>query len=193
MATKADPELQADFIKEVRILHRQKNVDLWFYDESAALGDPTPYLVLAHKGSRPTVPYQGNRLRITMAGAVRPSDGYLFSLLLSTGNTDLFQVFINEFHHHINRKKRNILVLDNASFHHSKSLDWGIIEPKFLPPYSPVLNPIEQLWLRLKKKFFNQWIAKEQNELENRTVKALNYYMDRPEMLVSTCAMSAYL
>lgn len=194
MALKADPRAQAAFIEKVNILQGAKlEPDIWFYDESGVWGDPNPYLVWAPIGSKPTVPYYGGKLKTTIAGAVRPSDGYFFSLILSNGDSDLFQIFLDELNDRINKKKRNIMILDNASFHHAKRLEWGAIESLFLPPYSPVLNPIEELWLQLKKKFFNQYYAKSQEELEERTMLALNHYMDRPEIVKSACAMSAYL
>ena len=37
---------------------------------------------------------------------------------------------------------RLVLVLDNASWYKVKSLNWHHIEPMYLPPYSPDLNPI---------------------------------------------------
>ncbi|MCC6881209.1 MAG: transposase, partial [Verrucomicrobiales bacterium] len=42
------------------------------------------------------------------------------------------------------------LVVDNASWHHSKALDWHHIKPLHLPPYSPDFNPIERLWQHLR-------------------------------------------
>ena len=53
--------------------------------------------------------------------------------------------------------KRTVVVLDNASFHTSKKFKDKIKkwEEKglylfYLPPYSPQLNPIEQLWKFMK-------------------------------------------
>ena len=50
--------------------------------------------------------------------------------------------------------KRQILIMDNTSWHKSKSLDWHHFEPVYLPAYSPDFNPIERLWLRLKADWF---------------------------------------
>jgi transposase len=47
------------------------------------------------------------------------------------------------------------LVLDNATFHRSKITEELVkgagMELLFLPPYSPHLTPIEQLWANLKR------------------------------------------
>ena len=48
-------------------------------------------------------------------------------------------------------------MLDNGAFHKAKSLiiqeNIGLI---FLPPYSPELNPAENIWAILKRKFTNK-------------------------------------
>jgi len=50
-----------------------------------------------------------------------------------------------------------IMVLDNGAFHKAKILqipdNIGLI---FLPPYSPELNPAENIWAILKRKFTNK-------------------------------------
>jgi len=67
-----------------------------------------------------------------------------------------FQLFLNEFSQQ-NLDEFKIMVLDNGAFHKAKSL----VIPKnialvFLPPYSPDLNPAENIWAILKRKFTNK-------------------------------------
>jgi len=50
------------------------------------------------------------------------------------------------------------VVMDNAAFHNKKRL-WKIAERYeinllFLPPYSPEMNPIEQIWKEIRKEGF---------------------------------------
>lgn len=55
------------------------------------------------------------------------------------------------------KKKRILVVLDNARYHHAKIIQpWlddmkDVIELFFLPPYSPDLNAIEMLWKKTRR------------------------------------------
>ncbi len=71
-------------------------------------------------------------------------------------NADNFQVFIDEFSKQ-NKNVFNIMVLDNGAFHKAKSLNMpDNIALLFLPPYSPELNPAENIWEIFKRKFTNK-------------------------------------
>lgn len=54
-------------------------------------------------------------------------------------------------------KKKILLVLDNARYHHAKVLQpWlesvsDLLELCFLPPYSPDINIIERLWKKTRR------------------------------------------
>jgi len=55
------------------------------------------------------------------------------------------------------KRKKILLVLDNARYHHAKILqEWldemsDMLELFFLPPYSPDLNAIEMLWKKTRR------------------------------------------
>jgi transposase len=72
-----------------------------------------------------------------------------------TLNSEKIIAVIDEFVQHI--KKQTILVIDNASVHHSKAFETKITQWQeqdlyvyFLPKYSPELNKIEILWRFIK-------------------------------------------
>lgn len=70
-------------------------------------------------------------------------------------------------------KKRHVVVMDNVPFHLNDNIRRAI-ESKgarliFLPPYSPELNPIEQMWSKLKN-YLRKVSAREPKEFK-RAIK----------------------
>lgn len=69
-----------------------------------------------------------------------------FTLDLPYCNTDMMQLFLNQFSQ-INPGELKITIMDNAAFHHAKKLKIpDNIIPIYIPPYSPELNPAERVW-----------------------------------------------
>lgn len=73
-------------------------------------------------------------------------------------NGDKFINFIeNKLRPHFKNHPRKVLVMDNCSFHHRSDvrqvLENHNISYKFLPPYSPQLNPIEEYFSHLKANY----------------------------------------
>jgi len=183
---KQDEEKRACFVEKLKELKENPEVEIWFQDECGVQGDPKPRRVLARKGSRLRIGYTGRHFKDNVVGAVRPSDGKFFSLIMPFVNTQTFQIFIDEMQKNIGRKKA-VLILDNASWHKARSLNWGRITPIFLPPYSPDFNPIERIWLVLKNSFFSTFFAKTHDELSQRLEFALRYFIFNREVCKSIC------
>ena len=74
------------------------------------------------------------------------------------GSTDaaFFELFIGQLLQHCGRwpEPKSVLVMDNASFHHSDRIKILCAEAGvkllYLPPYSPGFNPIEEFFAELK-------------------------------------------
>lgn len=164
--------------------------ELWFQDESGVEGDPRPRRRWSQPGKPRTVPYLGDHIRQNVIGSVCPQTGALFSLIVDGVDTDVFQFFLNEFALAVPKKegKRQLLIMDNASWHKAAHLDWHHFEPVYLPPYSPDFNPIERLWLRLKADWFWDFIARTNQALTDRLVIALKSFIDNQPKTQSVCA-----
>ena len=169
-------ELRQEFLRQFAEINADSNNLIWFGDEAGFEGDPRPRRIWVKKGSRPKVPYTGNHIRHNVVGAVNPTSGQFFSLVVPHSDSVVFQTFLDEFAKHTSQTdttKKVILILDNASWHKSESLNWHNISPVFLPPYSPDLNPIETIWRVLKERFFTGWVAKTLDQLIDRICHAL--------------------
>ena len=90
------------------------------------------------------------------------SDGeYVGALLDETVNSDWFQLFLWIIKYFLKLRKidtfeDSVIMLDNASYHSSSITKEAIkklgMNVCFLPPYSPVLAPVEQFFKLLKAK-----------------------------------------
>lgn len=111
---------------------------------------------LTAKGIKPITPYQHRFKNFYLFGAYSPINGNHFTLEMPYCNSDCFQIYLNEFAQQ-QPEEFKIIILDNGAFHKTKSLK---LPPNvyllFLPPYSPELNPAEQMWRFIKDKIANK-------------------------------------
>ena len=111
-------------------------------------------------GIRPVVPCQHMREYRYAYGAVEPLTGENCFWIMPKSNTDCMNIFLDnlskQFH-----DDYVVLVCDGASWHKSEGLIIpDNIELFYLPPATPEMNPIEQIWKEIRKigfknEFFN--------------------------------------
>jgi transposase len=184
-------EERKKYQEELRELCGQPNVELWYSDECGVEGDPRPRRRWVQPGKKRTVPYLGDHIRQNVIGAVAPQSGQFFSLIVDGVDRDVFQFFLDEMAKAVPKKEgvRQILILDNASWHRGTRVNWHHFEPKFLPGYSPDFNPIERLWLRLKADWFWDYFAPTPEALTDRLCTALKSFIDQPAKTSSICSI----
>ncbi|MBF0467259.1 MAG: IS630 family transposase [Nitrospirae bacterium] len=185
-----DEEARNAFVKRLQSYLNDGNIDIWYGDEMGVDGDPRPRRRWAQIGEKITVPHNGGHIRANVTGIVCPRTGEFYALEFSHSDSVIFQTFLDYANKDLKpERKRNILILDNASWHKNKTLNWGNFEPIYLPPYSPDLNPIERLWLLIKAEWFTDFIAKTHAELIERLDKALCWAADRTAKNQITCSI----
>jgi len=181
-----DEELREKFLVRLRTLAEDEDVELWYGDETGIDGEPKPRRSWAIKGSKPRVVHNGDHVRLNIVGTVCPRMGEFFAIEASHCDTEVFQVFLDEAAASITpARKRNILILDNASWHKRKKLNWHFFEPLYLPPYSPDFNPIERIWLLMKAEHFTNIHCRSKAALIERADHALCELMDNPTKVAS--------
>ena len=111
--------------------------------------------------------HRGQRYQILPAYA---QDGILLSRIFR-GSTDaaIFEDFIEQLLHHCGKfpEPKSVLIMDNASFHRGDRIDQlcfeAAVKIMYLPPYSPDLNPIEEMFAELKGFIKRNWHIYEEN------------------------------
>jgi DDE superfamily endonuclease len=127
---------------------------VYFADESGFSLDPTvPYGWQPCGKNVAIVPQKSKRRNVF--GLMTRANEFEGYDTIGTIDSDMIIAFIDDFSCQI--KQKTVLVLDNATIHHSKSFLEKIEEWKekdlliwFLPAYSPHLNKIETLWRKIK-------------------------------------------
>ena len=180
-----------EFIPKLLKLLNNPQVDVFFGDESGFEGDPRPRQQWVKRGSRPTQGYYGGHIRANVIGAVDPAYGKLVSLIVPHCDSDVFQVFLDTLAKEVPKQsnRRLCLVLDNASWHKTKRLQWHHIEKVFLPVYSPDLNPIERLWQYLKSHHMAGFITNDGEQLKDKLTESIQDLLDCPDTIKSSCAL----
>lgn len=82
--------------------------------------------------------------RVTLIAAIAPGHGLIHHDVIRGGLTaDLFQDFLSELSSILGPETEAVFVFDNCRSHLNMSTTYASHTIRFLPPYSPYLNPIE--------------------------------------------------
>lgn len=98
----------------------------------------------------PVLLHAPTRKSIALFGAVQIRSGKLVTMTASPFNSEAFAAFLQYLTRHRNRRRRTVLIVDNASYHHLPACPKRL-RLDYLPPYSPELNPIERVWKLLRR------------------------------------------
>ena len=124
---------------------------------------------------RPSVPCHHIREYRYVYGAVDPMDGESFFLVMPYCNTECMQVFLNQLRSTF-PDDVIVLVCDGAAWHKSGTLEvpegMSILH---IPPYTPEMNPIEQIWRELRTRGFRNEVFATLEKVVDRLCKTINH------------------
>ena len=150
-----------------------------FQDEAGFGRINKPKYCRCTPGVRPSVPCHHIREYRYAYGAVEPLTGDSFFLIMPQCNTDCMNLFLEKLSDSFPRDKI-ILACDGAAWHRSNGLKVPEnIEFIHIPPYTPEMNPIEQIWKELRKIGF-----------KNEAFHTLEDVIDR--LCETICSLSKY-
>ena len=161
---RSDPEAQAEFKRKLaeRIAAAvgdkvgDKRLEIWFQDESRIGQKGELTRQWARCGSRPRQPKDQRHTAAYLFAAVCPASEKTAALVLPYVDTAAMNLHLAEISAQIATDAHAVVILDQAGWHGAKALrvpDNISLLP--LPPYSPELNPVENLWQYLKHNFLN--------------------------------------
>lgn len=98
------------------------------------------------------------------------------------------QIYLDLLSKHIRDGRHVALIVDNAGWHTSKELKIPhniTLIP--LPPYSPELNSMEQVWQWMKKHYLSNMCFKNYGEIVDILQEAWNAFSSNIELVKSVC------
>lgn len=126
-----------------------------FQDEAGFGRINKPKYCWCEKGIRPSVPCHHIREYRYAYGAVEPLTGEGYFLIMPYCNTACMNIFLKQLSE---QYPDDVILLccDSAAWHKSS----GLILPNnivlfHIPPYTPEMNPIEQIWKEIRKRGFH--------------------------------------
>jgi len=168
-----------------RAERRGRQLRIMFADEARFGRMNRPRPCWAPSGTRPEVAAQLIREYIYLYGAVSPKDGQCAYLIMPTSNTACFQAFLNVLARKFARQDI-LLVLDGAPNHRCGELEVpDSIRLLYLPPYSPELNPKENIWDEIREKIFKNYALKSMDAVQAKLDEAILYIERNPKLVRS--------
>jgi len=141
----------------------------------------------APRGKTPIVKVMGQRHTvINMISAVGLSGEFEFMLIEGRGTAQVFKCFLEQLM--LASEKPVILVVDGSQIHKAAIVKEYVeskkemLELHYLPPYSPQLNPDEQVWKNVKERVAKQ-LPSDERELRKFVIEALERLKNMPEII----------
>ena len=159
---------------------------VFFMDEARLGQQGTLTRVWAPRGSRPAAVKQTRYEWVYLYAAVEPSTGESVALLAPNVDTGTFNVFLRMLAAEVRAGEHVVLVMDRAGWHRSKALELpDCVTALLLPPYSPELNPVENLWHYLRSHHLSNTAYRDYDHLVDAGTEAWRRLT--PEVLKSVC------
>ena len=163
-----------------------KPIEIWFQDEARVGQQDTQTRVWARRGTRPRAPRDRRYAWAYLFGAVCPERGVGAALVLPFVNTDAMNRHLAEIGQCVRRDAHALVVVDGAGWHGSAELiipDNITLLP--LPPYSPELNPQENIWQYLRQNKLSLLVWESYEAIVDTCCQAWNWLISTPDEITS--------
>ena len=192
---KANPEVQ-EFFKEIVVEqidaiaadHPGQEVRVYFQDEARFGTQGTITRVWARRGSRPRAVRQNGRQWLYVLMAVCAATGMASALIMPELNTAVVNLFLEQLARDLPAGVHAVLIWDGAGFHSGKGLVVPVnVSLIRLPPYSPELNPVENLWHYLRSHHWSNREYEGYKGLQEEAIRSVRAVCQDAGRLMTIC------
>src|SRR5262249_20602101 len=191
----ANPEVQ-EFFKEIVVeqidaiaaAHPGAEIRTYHQDEARFGQKGTITRVWARKGTRPRAARQTGFTSLYVLAAVCATTGSVSALIMPELNTAVVNLFLEQFSRELPTGVHAVLIWDGAGFHTGAELVGpSNVSLILLPPYSPELNPVENLWHYLRAHHWSNRRYQDYNELRAEAARSRCAVCKDVETIKSVC------
>ena len=179
---------EAETYPAIRAEARAASATIYFADESGIRSDYHTGTTWAPRGQTPVVEVTGRRFSLNMISAVSPQGEFRFMLHDGSVTATVFREFLKRLM--IGVDKPVFVIVDGHPIHKAKLIRAyveslkGQLKLFYLPPYSPQLNPDEQVWAHVKRQVSKR-LVQDKDELKRLALGALRRIQRLPSLVKS--------
>ena len=174
---------------KIRAVARKQKAEIYFGDEAGIRSDSHAGTTWAKKGNTSVVSTTGARFGLNIISAVSPRGKMRFMVVHGRVTAKVFIQFLKRLLH--NAPRRVYLIVDGHPTHKAKLVSKFVESTKgtlcifLLPPYSPELNPDEQVWNDLKNNGVGRLAITGPDQLKSAVKSHLRRLQNKPERIRS--------
>jgi hypothetical protein len=165
---------------------KAKPIEIWFQDEARVGQKGTLTRLWARKGTRPRAVRDTRYEWAYLFGAVCPGRAVGAGIVMPHANTEAMNAHLKEIGKAVSPGAHAVVLLDGAGWHGSHELaPPENVTLVTLPPYSPELNPVENVWEYLRKNKLANRLFETYEDIVEACCEAWNCFMAAPEQIAS--------
>ena len=172
---------------EIRERHAHgRHIEVWFQDEARVGQKNLITRRWARRGTRPRAPKDQRTKWAYIFGAICPQLGKGAALVMPFADTEAMQAHLAEISAAVAPGAHAVLVLDQAGWH----LSGRLVVPENitllpLPPRSPELNPVENVWQFIRQTWLSNRVFESYDDIVAHCCEAWNKLTDQPWRIIS--------
>jgi hypothetical protein len=161
-------------------------IEIWFQDEARVGQQGTLTRIWAKRGSRPRAPRDRRYAWAYLFGAVCPERATGAGLVMPYADGEAMTKHLQEISLCVAPGAHAVVVLDGAGYHGTAALSVPAnITLLPLPPKSPELNPVENVWEYLRQNKLSLRVWADYEAIVESCCRAWNALMSTPERIAS--------
>jgi len=156
-------------------------IELWWQDEARVGQKNKITRRWARRGTRPSAPQDQRTRWAYVFGAICPAKGKAAGLVMPWADTPAMSLHLAEISQAVDPGAHAVVILDQAGWHMSRHLvvpDNITLLP--LPPRSPELNPVENVWQFMRDNWLSNRVFHGYDDIVALCCEAWNKLADQP-------------